>query len=548
MRYNGKKQKGDAYGFAAFLSIVILFHSDLASCRNHLRLLFHDQVFRKETTGGRRSQASMTSASLIGYGILFGFGILFIAIAHTANQRYSHHTLEGFVLAGRALPFGYLSAALFVSWTWTTSIIGSAEAAMQYGISGGINYTLWANLPFLLFIPFVVRLRRLMPEAMTVTEFIGERYNPLLKDIYFVFASVVAMFVLIEQAVGVGMVFEGVFQIPFKVTVFLTIMIVTVYISMAGIRGAVYNSILQFVLINILFLLIIWVVLDKLDLNQIYEVLKQKAYAPDRADPGEMLRVNSIQGFKYGIIALVVATGQIFLDQGWYSMSLSGSSTKNMVWGLIFGIFILWMPIPLISAVIFGHGSLSLSMGVEVASSTSDWPLYFMSHFSNAKYEMVFAMLIFIIGTGASAKCLVGLQALFTVDYYKSKIKRDANTREKIRFGRIIIVCLGFLCAAIAIALEGIPLLQIDTFCGIFFAAPCGALIGGMYYDKMNGRVALVSIVLGLVAGFGTWLFRENGWFVGSILSLIVPVIVILAGALFEKDRYNFYRLRQYRG
>jgi hypothetical protein len=47
MRYNDKKQKGDAYGFAALLSIVFLFHSDLVRCGNHLRLLFYDQVFRE---------------------------------------------------------------------------------------------------------------------------------------------------------------------------------------------------------------------------------------------------------------------------------------------------------------------------------------------------------------------------------------------------------------------------------------------------------------------------------------------------------------------
>lgn len=469
---------------------------------------------------------AMISASIIGYGILFGFGMVFLLIARTAHKRYSLHTLEDFILAGRSLPFGYLSAALFVSWTWTTSIIGSAEAAMQYGISGGINYTLWANLPFLLFIPFVVRLRNMMPEAAAFTEFIGERFNPLLKDIYFIFASIVAMYVLIEQAAGVGMVFESVFQIPFKLTVFITIMIVTAYISMAGIRGAVYNGILQFFLINILFLLIIATVFDKLDLNQIYEALKHRAYGSGQAEPGEMLKINSIQGFKYGMIALVVAIGQIFLDQGWYSMALSAKNTKTMVWGLIFGIFILWMPIPLISAIVFGHGSMIL----------------------NVKHGMLFAILIFIIGTGASAKCLVGLQALFTVDYYKNKIKKDADTSEKIRFGRIIIVCLGILCATITIALEGIPLLQIDTFCGIFFAAPCGALIGGMYYSRINSRIALFSIVSGLSAGFGTWLFRDNGWFVGSILSLIVPVAVIFLAALFEKDRFNFYRLRQYRG
>ena len=78
--------------------------------------------------------------------------------------------------------------------------------------------------------------------------------------------------------------------LKYSIAHFFIIMIVTAYISMAGIRGAVYNGILQFILINILFLVIIAVVFDKLDLNQIYESLKHKAYDPDQANPGEMKR------------------------------------------------------------------------------------------------------------------------------------------------------------------------------------------------------------------------------------------------------------------
>jgi hypothetical protein len=105
----------------------------------------------------------------------------------------------------------------------------------------------------------------------------------------------------------------------------------------------------------------------------------------------EGIRVNKMRsvltmlGIIIGVAAVitVVAIGQIFLDQGWYSMALSAKNTKTMVWSLIFGIFILWMPIPLISAIIFGHGSLSLDMGAAAAYAAFDWPLYFMDHFSN---------------------------------------------------------------------------------------------------------------------------------------------------------------------
>ena len=488
----------------------------------------------------------MANISLIGILLLLVFFCIFLFITNVAMRHMHGRQLVDYTLVGRHLSFPILSASLLVAWTWTTSIIGSAEAGIQYGISGGINYTVWANLVFILFIPMVIRLRRIMPEAITITEFIGERFNLALRKVFYIFTSLVAMYVLLEQAIGVATVFLPIFHIPFKITVFCVVMMVTVYVTWGSMQGSVFNDVFLLFLIMILFAVIIGAFLVKFDLNFIYHGIVEKAAELPSGESQAYLSVWSLSGFKYGIIAFVVSMGQVFLNQGYFSKAYAAKSSRTVVWGFVAGIFILWMPIPLLSSVVFGHAAIAYGAAGYAGSSTY---LVFQNFFSmfSLPYLIIFAILMLAIGIGASANCLLGVQTVFMADFYAAIIKEDASDEEKIRFGRIITVCIGLLCAFIAIALDGIPLLKIDTFCGIFFAAPSTVLFLSCYMEKLTAKTATVALVLGLAAGLGTWVFVPNGWFLGTVLSFLVPVCVILAASVFTQSRFNFARLKFYK-
>jgi Na+/proline symporter len=136
------------------------------------------------------------------------------------------------------------------------------------------------------------------------------------------------------------------------------------------------------------------------------------------------------------------------------------------------------------------------------------------------------------------------------VDFYSSKLRPKANDAEKIKFGRVITVCIAVLCASIAIALEGISLLKIDMFSGIFFAAPCCTLIAGMYLRSANETTTLLATFTGLTAGLATWVYfglSSESWFYGCLLSFLTPILVIFISSPFTKERFNFAKLRFYK-
>lgn len=83
-----------------------------------------------------------------GYLILGIFAFIFIGISVIVSKKFPAEGVDDFVAAGRGIPSALIAASVMVSWVWTTTLMGSAEAGMNFGISGGLNYA-WGNaVPF----------------------------------------------------------------------------------------------------------------------------------------------------------------------------------------------------------------------------------------------------------------------------------------------------------------------------------------------------------------------------------------------------------------
>ena len=487
-------------------------------------------------------------ARMTGLAILLLLGVVYFAIAGRVVGNKKNRTISAYLLADRRIPFGLIGSSVLVSWTWTTTIMGAAEAGMWYGVSGGISYSLGAGIPFLVFVPLVVRFKKIMPQGITYTEFIGARFGNRVKYVYFVFAVFLVIYVFLEQLVGVGAVFRDTFDLPFKLTVALAALIVVSYIIRGGIRGAFYNNVLNFFILFIFLGIIFYSLMKDLGIGFLYDGLLSASQNPSHPNYNpDLLLLNSVSGLKYGIISLTVALGQVLLDQGYYSIAMASASRKDLVAGFLTGAIVAWIPISILCANLFGHGAIAfkLSPGQGPAASVGI-ATAILSEYGPPVLQLIFALMIFSIGVSTGGNCLIGIMSIFTVDFYSSVLRPDANDRQKIRFGNVITVCVAALCAFIAIALEGISLLRIDMFSGIIFAAPCGVLIIGVYSKFLNEAATLLAVFGGLIVGLATWIYFDlsaESWFFGCLLSFMIPVIVIFAAFPFTEKRFNFERL-----
>ena len=163
------------------------------------------------------------------------------------------------------------------------------------------------------------------------------------------------VYVLIAQGVGIGIVFNSMFGIPYEVGAVIPLAIVTVYIAKAGLRGSIFNDVIQFFIISIIMIVSVPLILQYLGMENIYNGLVDVVTNPDNVNYNpEALSLASGGGFRYGLTAVVVAMGQVLLDQGYYSKAIATASSKSLLRAYVIGTVVAWMPIPIICGGVFG--------------------------------------------------------------------------------------------------------------------------------------------------------------------------------------------------
>lgn len=493
----------------------------------------------------------MTASPLTGWLLLVLFGIVLVAISSLVARRFGTQDVDELVVAGRSLPFGLISASVFVAWVWTTTLLGAAEAGFWFGISGGLNYAWGAAVPFFIFIPLALRMRRVMPRTTTFVEYIRERFGDAFAKVYMVFGILLVAYVCVEQSVGMAYTMQYSFGLNYKVMAVLLSLVFASFIAIAGLRGSVYNSVFQFLVIVVVVFVAMPVILGKLGIGNIYEGMRQVATDPNDVNHNpDALDILAPGGLRYGIVGFAVAVGQIILSQGYYSAALAAVNTRTLKWAYIIGTIFAWMPIPIIFGNVIGGGALAIHLDIEAEEvvRTGITP-YMFSQYLGVTGLVMLAILVLMAGLTTGGNGLAGLQAIFSVDLYKKYLRRDASERQQTFFGRWAVLVVGVLIGLGAVALEGKSLLNIDIFSGILFAAPCAPLVIGLYSKRLNTALSAISVPIGLVGGLIAYFAIDNpdwNFFIANVISLLGPALVILIGLPFVKTEFDFARLREY--
>jgi len=486
----------------------------------------------------------------IGYGIVVLYLLLLFMIGKQISFRFplNNASIQEYLLAGKNVPFGLLAPSIFTSWLWVTSIVGSGEAGFRFGISGGLSYSLGAGLAFAIFIPIIIKIKRMMPEGMTVIDFVGVRFTPFLKDIYYIFAILVIIYVIVEQSAGIALVFNGLFHVSFKKIAFITVLLCGCYVVWRGMRGVLINELVNFFLISIGILLFAFSILRKFDVDTLYHGLSSVSSDPWNSNYNpQAMNLLSKSGMMYAFSAILIGLGQILVDPAYYMKAYIAKDENTIIRSFIVGGVIYWMPVAVISSFVIGYVTLSQNIDLSQSVNLSiDLSTNILTNNFGLKIEVLFAVLIFCIGCTSIIHCLIGVQCLYTLDFYKNKINIASSDEEKVRFGKIVTLLIALLCALISISLEKVSLLTIDIFSGIFFAAPCGVILVGIISKKVIGNMAWLSIAMGITAGFVVWISiadAELNYFLGIAFSFFVPLIFLSLVSLLSRSNFNLKKL-----
>jgi Na+/proline symporter len=433
---------------------------------------------------------------------------------------------------------------------WTGTIMAASEAGVWFGVSGGFHYGWGAIVPFLVFIPIALRLRKIMPKTTTFIEFVRERFGEKLANVFFVFGVALVLYVCVMQAVGIAYAFEYAFGLNYKFIALVSALLFASFIAIAGLRGSIYNSLFQFFVIMIVVFITVPLIVREIGLDNLYNGMFDAATNENNPNYNpEALSLFGPSGLRYGLAAVVIAMGQVVLSQGYYSTAAAASSSRNLFWAYLIGTILAWLPIPIIFGSVIGGSVFALGVSSEELAVATGAAPYIFDYFLGSYGSILFVILIFMAGLTTGGNGLAGIQAMFTIDFYKKYVNRQASEKQQSKFGKKVTIISGLVIGIAALLLEGVSLLVIDIFSGILFAAPTAALILGLWLPKLNTKVAFVSMAAGLISGLIAYFTIENqdlNWFVGNMLALGVPFLIILISLPFSKDKYDFGKLKDY--
>jgi len=143
---------------------------------------------------------------------------------------------------------GTVSSAMSIAatWIWAPALFTSAEKAYTNGAPGLFWFLVPNVLCLLFFIPFARRIRKEMPDGITLSGYMGQKYHSgTVKGVYLFQLGALCILSTSVQLLAGGKILATVTGYPLWVMTFILAAIAFSYSAISGIRASILTDVLQ---------------------------------------------------------------------------------------------------------------------------------------------------------------------------------------------------------------------------------------------------------------------------------------------------------------
>ena len=462
---------------------------------------------------------------------LIVFAILF-AVPGLIYARRSQDKLDDFLVARNSQSSLSTLLTLLATTLGTWILFGPAQAATWGGIGAITGYALGSMVPSLIMTQIGPRIRSLMPEGHTLTEFVLGRYGRVM---YAFVLVIMIFFMFISMTAGLTAIAEMVAllaPVPLWQTASIVMVATLIYTLYGGLRVTIFTDRLQ-MLVIIPFLLVLmffgWQATG--GITPMLHSLQEKA--PQLLNPFDM------NGLKSGLtfFLAVVLTGLFY--QGTWQRIFAARSSRVIRNGFILSGL-------LIFPIIFIMGLFGLAfVGLDLPGDGSvalfsvllrDAPLWF------AIGLLPFGLALIMSSADST---ISALSSIFVIDIGRLLPKLSNQGLLKLSRWLIIVLSVPVLIAAA----QGYSILYLFLLADLLCCAAAFPVFFGFYSARYQSYNAVFSTLGGLVAGL--LMFPSPGapttnLMESFLLATLVPVAISLLLLLVPtKVRFDFSILAQ---
>ena len=450
-------------------------------------------------------------------------------------------SVEDFIVSRGAAGTGLATATLVASALGAWILFAPAETGAGAGIIALVGYGIGSATPLLAFIVLGARLRRLMPQGHSLTEFVWHRFGPTMY--YFTIGVVIFyMFIFLSaELTGISLAVNLIGDTPLGVTAVVVGLLTVIYTAYGGMRASLFTDRIQFfVIIPLLIVVIIAALVAVGGLGDVFDKVSE-------SNP-ELLSPSHGPGIELAItLVIAILAAEMFNQGSWqrvYTMRDQGVLRKGF---LIAGLVVL--PVIFLTG-IFGI----LAVGMDAAENPSVAMIAFVKEVMPFWSVVLLLILGLVLVMSSMDTLLNGITSAITADLALFHPGESASPLI-LRASRFMTVAI--VIPAVFIASQGYSVLYLFFIADLVCAAAVFPVFFGLYSRRLGGTGAMVAAIVGLIVGalffpapdFSAWnSIPGSGRLVisfGAALGVSAVLSVILALIASGREQaYEFSRLR----
>ena len=410
--------------------------------------------------------------------------------------------INNYLTANRNISLFSLTTSLVASALGAWILFGPASASTWGGIGAVIGYALGTGFPMIFLIYLGKKIRTDFPKGSSLIEYMRQKFGKslfkliLLMTIFYMFiflcAEVTAVAVLINYISGTEL----------WITALIVIISTLTYTLYGGLRASIFTDNIQMFVIAVLLLITISYITLFNGNNFSFEFIESK-------NP-QLLSSSYVPSYTAGLTFFIAVAATNLFHQGNWQRVYAAKNYETLKKGLIIS-FLIIVPIVFLMGFI---GMVSFSV-----DPTNRPDLGFFTLLLKEQTELL-SLLIIVLGlalTISTVDTLVNaISSLFVVDG-KATFNFDKKT-DYLKLSKYFIIGLSII--VFIVASKGFDILYLFLLADLFCCAFVLTVFYSFYNKRINEKIAYISIIVGLIAGFLMFPFPDFS------KSLLVGVLV----------------------
>ena len=183
------------------------------------------------------------------YTLVMLFAYAVVMLGATLIMTKKEDNIERFCVGNRNTGWVVSALSIAATWIWAPALFTSTENAYTKGFAGFFWFLVPNVLCLLFFIPFAKRIRGEMPEGITLSGYMYEKYqSEAVKNIYLLQLGMLSILSTGVQLLAGSKILSMLTGIPFAVMTVAMAAIAYSYSQFSGIKASMLTDAIQMVL------------------------------------------------------------------------------------------------------------------------------------------------------------------------------------------------------------------------------------------------------------------------------------------------------------